>query len=148
MPAGSRAIKYFYDFLQTSSYGGNCILSGGQGGEAQRGKEHLSLSLLHLEMPLRSFSAGEKKEQLPPERPEVPQAEQREIRNAEENADSKLEGKPCPCSACQVYPLGFPFISLVARHTHALPTAMVLQKKEQKRQGCAARPGHLALMQS
>ncbi|KAJ7315868.1 hypothetical protein JRQ81_002030 [Phrynocephalus forsythii] len=34
---------------------------------------------------------GEKKEQLPPERPEQSRDEQREIRNAEENADSKLE---------------------------------------------------------
>lgn len=56
------------------------------------GSEQLSFFLFHFSCP--SF-AGEKKE-LP--LPNAAQAELREIRNAEENADTKLEGRVRPCS--------------------------------------------------
>ena len=85
--------------------------------EAPRGTEHLALHWLHLEMPVCSFSSGEKKELPPPERPEPPQAEEREIRNAEENAESKREGKPFPCPAC----FADCVCACVYTHTHTPP---------------------------
>ncbi|XP_061471739.1 solute carrier family 38 member 10 isoform X2 [Rhineura floridana] len=69
---------------------------GGRRDKAVGEKDGANLQLAeHLKERIKSveneIETGEKKELLPPERPEPAQAEQREIHNAEENAESKLE---------------------------------------------------------